>query len=95
MQVRWRLDECALEPISFEVVVLARENAMTTESDALREELRAWMKSPPIGLPEYSADPIVQRRVGRMLASFDAKCAPHAQRKSAVNSIQTRDPDKH
>jgi hypothetical protein len=94
MQVRWRLDECALEPISFEVVVLARENAMTTESDTLREELRAWMKSPPIGLPEYSADPIVQRRVGRMLANFDAKFAPRAQRKAAVNSIQTRDPDK-
>jgi hypothetical protein len=95
MQARRRLDECELEPITFEVVVLARENAMTTESDALREELRAWMKSPSIGLPEYSADPIVQRRVGRMLANFDAKLAPRAPRKSAVHSIRPRDSDMH
>jgi hypothetical protein len=94
MKARWRLDECELEPITFEVVVLAKENAMTTESDSLRDELRAWMKSPSMGLPEYSADPIVQRRVGRMLANIDVKCEPHARRKSAVNSIQTRDPDK-
>jgi len=67
---------------------------MTIESDALREELRAWMRSPSIGLPDYSADPIVQRRVGRMLANFDTKFAPHAQRKSVVNSIQIRHPDK-
>jgi hypothetical protein len=95
MRARRRLDERELEPIAFEVVVLARENAMTTESDALREELRAWMKSPSIGLPEYSADPIVQRRVGRILANVDAKFAPRAPRKSAVNSMQPRDPDKH
>jgi hypothetical protein len=94
MKACWRLDEGKLEPITFEVVVLAKEYAMTIESDALREELRAWMKSPSIGLPEYSADPIVQRRVGRMLANFDAKFAPRAHRKSVVNSIQTRDPDK-
>jgi hypothetical protein len=54
---------------------------MTIESDSLREELRARMKSPSKGLPEYSADPIVQRRVGRMLANFDAKSAPHPKRK--------------
>jgi hypothetical protein len=94
MKARWRLDARELEPITFEVVVLAKETAMTIESDALREELRAWIKSPSIGLPEYSADPIVQRRVGRMLANFDAKCAPRAQRKPAVNCIQTRDSDK-
>jgi hypothetical protein len=94
MEARWRLDERELEPITFEIVVLAKETAMTIESEALREELRAWMKSPSIGLPEYSADPIVQRRVGRMLANVDVTCARHAQRKSAVNSIQTRGPDK-
>jgi hypothetical protein len=94
MKARWRFDARELEPITFEVVVLAKENAMTIESDALREELRAWMKSPSIGLPEYSADPVVQRRVGRMLANVDVTCAPHAQRKSAVSSLQTRHPDK-
>ena len=67
---------------------------MTIESDLLREELRAGMKFPAKGLPEYSADPIVQRRVGRMLANFDAKPAPYAKRKSVVNSIQIYPPEK-
>jgi len=67
---------------------------MTIDNDTLREDLRAWIKSPSIGLPEYSADPIVQRRVGRMLAGVAAKFSPHAQRKVVVNSIQTGWPDK-
>ena len=34
--------------------------------------LRALLKSPQFGLPDYSADPIVQRRVGRAIAeAFD------------------------
>ena len=41
---------------------------MATDDESLREDLRELMRSPPIGLPEYSADPIIQRRVGRMLA---------------------------
>ena len=71
-----------------------RKRPMTINKDALREDLRAWTKSPAVGLPEYSADPIVQRRVGRMLANVDAKFLPHAQRKLLVNSIQTSLPDK-
>jgi len=67
---------------------------MTIENDALCEDLRAGMKSPAMELPAYSADPAVQRRVGRMLANFDATVLPHAKRKSVVNSIQTRLPDK-
>jgi hypothetical protein len=67
---------------------------MTIENDALREDLRAWMKPPAIGLPEYSADPIVQHRVGVILANFNAKFAPRARRKLVVNSIQTRLPDE-
>jgi hypothetical protein len=67
---------------------------MTIENDALREDLRAWTKSPAIRLPEYSADPIVQRRVGRMLAGVAAKSSTHARRKLVVNSIQTGLPDK-
>jgi hypothetical protein len=43
---------------------------MTIENDALCADLRAWMKSPAIGLPEYAADPVVQWRLGRMLATF-------------------------
>jgi hypothetical protein len=49
---------------------------MTSETDALREDLRAWMKSTPIGLPDYSADLIVQRRIGIMLAAVNAKFWP-------------------
>jgi len=44
---------------------------MTIESNALCKDLRAWMESSAMGLPEYSTDPIVERRVGRMLANLD------------------------
>lgn len=37
------------------------------ESDDLRNELRSLRDSPAIGLLEYSADPIITRRVGRMI----------------------------
>jgi hypothetical protein len=75
-----RASRVELEPIALEVVVSAKENPMTSETDALCEDLRAWMKSPAIGLQEYSADPDVQRRVGRMLARFRAKALPDEQR---------------
>jgi hypothetical protein len=65
---------------------------MTIENDAPREDLRAWMKSYAIGLPEYSADLQVQRRVGRMIANCGAK--GHAQRRLAVKSIRTRRPEE-
>jgi len=67
---------------------------MTIENDTLREDLSAWVKSPAIGLPEYSADPIVRRRVGEMIANFNTKFSLHAQRQLVVNSIQLRLPDK-
>src|ERR1700729_259616 len=38
-----------------------RRPTMTIENDGLREDLRAWLISPAIGLPEYSADLKVQR----------------------------------
>jgi hypothetical protein len=50
---------------------------MTIEIDALCEDLRAWMKSPAMGLPEYSTDAVVQRRVGTMLANFGTKISSH------------------
>ena len=43
---------------------------MTTENDRLCEDLRAWMRSPAIGLGAYSEDSLVQRRVGGILANF-------------------------
>ena len=66
---------------------------MTIENDLLREDFRAWMKSPEIGLPEYSADLKVQRRVGNIITG-GASYLSHAQRESAVNSIQTRLPQR-
>jgi hypothetical protein len=63
---------------------------MTTECDVLREDFRAWMKSPAIGLPEYSADLQVQRRVGRMIANCGAGDLSHSQRQLVVNWTQTR-----
>jgi hypothetical protein len=41
---------------------------MTIEEEAERDDLRALLKFPQIGLLAYSADPIVQRRFGRVLA---------------------------
>jgi|SRR5579862_6865275 len=64
------------KPITYEVVVSVKENSMTIENDVLREDLRAWMRSPALGLQEYSSDPSVQRRVGRMIANFSAKFSP-------------------
>jgi hypothetical protein len=67
---------------------------MTIKNEVLSEDLRAWLKSPAIGLPEYSADLLVQRRVGRMIGNFGATVLPHAQRKSVLSSIRSRFPDK-
>jgi hypothetical protein len=67
---------------------------MTIENDVLREDFRAWMKSPAIGLPEYSADLQVQRRVGRMIANCGARDVSHAQRQFVVNSVHTRLPEE-
>lgn len=52
---------------------------MAIEIDALCEDLRAWMRSPAMGLLEYSADPVVQRRVGGMLANLGAKSSSHVR----------------
>jgi hypothetical protein len=58
---------------------------MTIENDALCDDLRAWMRSPTMGLQEYSSDPSVQRRVGRMLANFSTKFFLQAPRRTVVN----------
>ena len=59
---------------------------MTVETDVLREDLRAAMKALELGLPEYSADPIVRRRVGGMLANFGAKFLARKPHKSTDRS---------
>jgi hypothetical protein len=51
---------------------------MTIDNDAFCEDLRASMKSPAIGLPEYSDDLAIQRRVGKMLT--ETLTYIHAQR---------------
>jgi hypothetical protein len=50
-----------------------KENPMTIKSDGQREQILALMKSPQLVVPDYSADPIVLRRVGRMLAEASAR----------------------
>jgi hypothetical protein len=67
---------------------------MTIENDVLREDFRAWMKSPAIGLPEYSADLQVQCRVGRMIANCGGRDLSRAQKELVVNSIQISLPEK-
>jgi hypothetical protein len=42
---------------------------MTIENDVLREDIRAWTKSPEMRLPEFSFDLKVQRRVGNIITS--------------------------
>jgi hypothetical protein len=53
---------------------------MKIESDSLREELRALRLAPCLVLPEYSADPIAQSRLGRFFAKIttpvDARAMP-------------------
>ena len=50
-------------------------NIIEKESEC--DFLRALLKSPQFGLPEYTADPIVQRRVGR--AVVEASTQPHSR----------------
>ena len=45
---------------------------MTVENES-SEDLRALMQFTPTALPEYADDPIVQVRVGRVLADFSAR----------------------
>ena len=66
------MTQCIFEPIAPEVVVPEEVSLMTIENDTLRADLRAWLKSPAIGLPVYSADLVVQRRVGRIIGKCDA-----------------------
>ena len=61
-------DTYKFEPTTYRIVVSAKENSMTIDNDAYCEDLRVWMKSPAIGLVEYADGPIIQRRVGKMLA---------------------------
>jgi hypothetical protein len=51
---------------------------MTIDNDVFCEDLRAWMNCPAIGLPEYSDDPAIRRRLGKMLA--EALTYIHAHR---------------
>jgi hypothetical protein len=41
---------------------------MIIKQESQSDFLRGLLKSPQLGLPDYSADPIVQRRVGRAIA---------------------------
>jgi hypothetical protein len=52
---------------------MGKEHPMTNNNDQMCDDFRTWIALPAIELPEYSADPVVQRRVGRMLAAFAAK----------------------
>src|SRR5579872_6580034 len=52
------------------VVGSMKRDPMTSENDDLSEELLAQMKQPQLGVPEYSADPVVLRRLGRALSEI-------------------------
>ena len=49
---------------------------MKTEPDTLAEELRALMESPQLGVPEYADDPLVTRRVGKLLSEAASAVLP-------------------
>ena len=54
---------------------------MTVENVALREELRALIKTPQLELPDYSADPIVQHRVGKVLTETSTHATAPTKRR--------------
>jgi hypothetical protein len=55
---------------------------MTITSDDLREQILALMKSPQLVVPDYSADPIVLRRVGRVIADTSVRVRSRAAEES-------------
>ena len=54
-----------------------KEAPMTIKPETLREELQALLGVQDIALPDYAADPIVQRRVGRMLGDYSTYLKNH------------------
>ena len=46
---------------------------MTADRDKLRASLRALMESPAAGIADYASDPLIGRRVGRILADAQAR----------------------
>ena len=53
---------------------------MTIENETLREQLRALLTFRLVELPPYSADPLAQARVGRVLANNSERCPVFPQR---------------
>ena len=54
---------------------------MTTDQDKLRDDLRALLAFPAIGIPDYAADPMVGRLVGRMIADAQTRHRARLSRK--------------
>ena len=59
---------------------------MAVENVALREELRALIKAPHSELPDYSADPIVQHSVGKVLTETSTNASSHKKTHSSRRS---------
>jgi hypothetical protein len=49
---------------------------MKIEPDTLGEELLALLKYPQLGVPEYAADPLAVRRVGKILSEAASAVSP-------------------
>ena len=50
---------------------------MKIEPDTLAEELRALLEAPQLAVPDYAADPLVARRVGKLLSEAISAAPPH------------------
>jgi hypothetical protein len=68
---------------------------MTIEDDVLCADLRAWLKSPAIGLADYSAELVVQRRLGRMLANAKFSSRGRTARLDSVGGGKVSSPQRH
>src|SRR5215204_4810989 len=80
-----------LEPSRLKVVApMKGDLLMTTQQDIQRAGLRALMADPALGIPDYSADPKVVGRVGKIIGETAAHDERHVR--ASDGRVRSTDP---